>query len=90
MEWDPVLNEEVLNWATAEPFSVAAAKDVVPSRKVTDPVGTVVFPVGPATVAVKVTDWPCPDGFGEDVRVIVDINSPVAFTIWVMRFDVDP
>ena len=44
---------------------------VVPSRKLTDPEGTVVLPAGPATVAVKVTDAPLAEGFADEVNAVV-------------------
>jgi hypothetical protein len=40
---------------------------VVPSRKVTVPVGVPVAGATAETVAVKVTDWPGSDGLTEDV-----------------------
>ena len=49
---------------------MALPMDVVPSRNVTVPAGTVVFPTGPATVAVKVTDAPVSS-------VVVDAVSAV-------------
>jgi hypothetical protein len=39
---------------------------VVPALKVTGPFG---ITVGDEIFAVKVTAWPCVDGFGEDVSV---------------------
>jgi hypothetical protein len=39
--------------------------------KVTEPVGTVVLPAGPATLAVNVTDCPLAEGFTDDVSVVV-------------------
>jgi len=75
--------------ATPDPFSPAVASVVVPSRKFTAPVGTVVLPEGPATVAVNVTDCPAVDGLADEVTVVVDA-ALAAFTTWLTTFDVDP
>lgn len=60
------------------PFSVPVPSVVnaVPSRKVTVPVGTVVFPEGPFTVAVKVTAWPAVAGFTDEAKVVVEAVVP--------------
>ena len=39
MEWLPILNPDVVNVATPEPFNVPAPRVVEPSRNVTVPVG---------------------------------------------------
>lgn len=72
MECDPALNEEVLYVAMPEAFNVPIPSVVDPSRKVTEPVGTVAFPDGPVTVAVKVTDCPLVDGLSDEAIVVVD------------------
>ncbi len=54
MECMPAARVVVLNVATPLAFSCAVPRFVVPSRKVTVPVATV-LPVGGETVAVKVT-----------------------------------
>ena len=54
----PVGRLEVINWATPEPLSGSLPRSVVPTIKSTDPVGTIVLPAGPVTVAVKVTGAP--------------------------------
>jgi len=36
------------------------------------PVGTVVFPVGPETIAVNVTDCPLMEGFSDDVIEVAE------------------
>jgi hypothetical protein len=59
---------------------------VVPSRKVTVPVGVPVAGATGATVAVKVTDWPSEDGFKDDVRPTVALPCP---TTWVRALEVD-
>jgi hypothetical protein len=50
-------------------FKAALPRDVVPFMNVTVPVG----PLGEAelTFAVRVTDCPCSEGFGLEVRVVV-------------------
>jgi hypothetical protein len=61
----------VVSVATPEAFSVAVPSAVVPERKVTVPVGIVAVPVGPDTVAVRVTDCPYRGEVLEDRTVIV-------------------
>jgi hypothetical protein len=60
--------EETESDATPPALRAPVPIAVAPSRKVTVPVGV---PPGPVTVAVKVTDWPKVDGFGEAVRAAV-------------------
>ena len=61
---EPGSSAEVLNAAWPEASTdTEDASTVAPSRKVTDPVGV---PEPDVTVAVKVTDWPNTDGFGDD------------------------
>jgi hypothetical protein len=43
-----------------------------PSLNVTLPVGTTVPGALATTVAVKVTDWPRPDGFGDEASAVDD------------------
>src|SRR5438067_1690980 len=72
MGWLPSDRDDVMKGAVPEPFVPATAtvpKTVAPSLKVTVPVITPED--GPVTVAVKVTDWPAPDGLALDVRVVV-------------------
>jgi hypothetical protein len=53
----------------AEPdVSVTVARTVVPFRYAILPTGV---PANEETVAVKVTDLPCTDGFKEDTSVVV-------------------
>ena len=61
----------------------------VPSRKVTLPVGTGVLLVVPATVAVKLTDWPTLDGSGVDATVVVVTTLGGVLTTWVSTAEVD-
>ena len=53
---------------------------LVPSLKVTVPVGTAVPGALAPTVAVKVTVWPWVDGLSEEVTELV-VES--LFTVWV-------
>jgi hypothetical protein len=68
-------------------FSVTgpAPRVVVPSRKVTVPVGVPVAGATAATVAVKVTDWPSEDGFKLEESPTVALPCP---TTWVRAFEV--
>src|SRR5262249_43447280 len=82
----PVVRVDVLNVATA-PLRVPVPRKVVPSMKVIDPVG-----VGPpvdggagVTVAVKVTVWPRPAGFGDAVSAVVVL---ACWTVTVMPAEV--
>jgi len=58
--------------------------------KLTEPVGTVVLPEGPVTVAVNVSDCPAVTGFADEVTIDVVEALDAAFTTWVTTFDVDP
>ncbi len=79
MEWLPTLRVEVEKVATPED-KVPVPSVVVPSLKVTVPVGTAVPGALATTVAVKVTDWPGFDGLSEEVTELV-VES--LFTVWV-------
>jgi hypothetical protein len=52
------------------PCKVAVPTVVVPAVNVTVPV--VETPVSVVTEAVKVTDWPCLEGFRDEVSVVVE------------------
>src|SRR5436305_157792 len=67
-----VTGAEVLAVKVATPLllSVPVPSVVVPSRKVTVPVG-VPLPDVAATVAVNVTGWPNTDGLADEVKVTV-------------------
>jgi hypothetical protein len=72
--WFPAPNDEVLKVAVAALFRVVVPSEVVPSRKVTIPVG----PVGvdepgatTVTVAVSVTVWPKLEGLGDALKPVV-------------------
>jgi hypothetical protein len=71
----PTASVEVVNVATP-PVRAGLPIFVVPSKKVTVPVGVPLpNPVGKVTVAVKVTDCPGLDGFGEDASAVaVGVN----------------
>ena len=72
MAWVATLSVEVLNTAVPAEFSNVVPRIVVPSLKVTDPVGV----PEPATLAVKVTDWLVMDGFALEVKVVVVVSCP--------------
>jgi hypothetical protein len=90
IECDPVLKADVANVALPLPLRAPVPNVVAPSMNVTVPVGTVVFPLGPATAAVNVTCCPAVDGFCDDVTVVVVAGSVDAFTTCVIAGDVDP
>jgi len=72
IECVPTVSEEVGKVATWEPatvISVPVPKAVVPSLKVTVPVGG--FAPAVVTVAVKVTEAPKVAGLGLEMRVVV-------------------
>src|SRR5581483_11874078 len=70
MAWLPAASVEVVNVAVPL-FSVTVPRLVLPSRKVTFPVGVPAPGATALTVAVKVTAWPNADGLTEDVTVVV-------------------
>ena len=69
-------NEVVASVATPA-VSVLVPSVVVPSLKVTVPVGVVVFPDGPVTVAVKVTLCPAVIDVGDAESAVEDAAGPV-------------
>ena len=71
----PTARIDVCKNAFPDPSSVSLPRIVVPSLKVTLPVGV---PVAAVTVTVKKTVWPNLDGLGELARVAV---APAAFTV---------
>src|SRR5438132_11068028 len=78
MAWLPGLSEEIEN----DPVPLASAfcaRTVLPSRRVTIPVGV---PPVPVTVAVIVTVCPNGAGFGDAVTLVVDA---AAWTFWTSR-----
>ena len=81
MACEPGPSVAVLNVASSTPSTTASATDGsdCPSTvKVTVPVG-VPAPLGPVTVAVKVTGWPKVAGFDDEVRVV----AVVAWIVFV-------
>ena len=75
----PTASVVVAKVATPLPFSVPVPSFVVPSRKVTVPVGLTPLPVN---VAVKVTDVPEVTELAEDVSFTVGVALfTVSFTL---------
>ena len=70
IECVPTERDAVLRLATPEPFSVAVPSTVVPSSKVTVPVGVPEPGALAVTVVVKVTDWPKSDGFVDELTLV--------------------
>src|SRR5437867_2951274 len=70
IEWLPTVRAVVANVAVPL-VSVAVPSVLLPSRKVRVPVGVPAPGATAATVAVKVTDWPRPDGLSEEVTAVV-------------------
>src|SRR5262249_23701308 len=84
IECGPAASTVVVNVATPDPFRVPVPSVVVPSLKVTVPVGVAVVPDG-VTVAVNVTDCPNEEGFALDARAVVvaaDTPVPLRATDW--------
>ena len=88
-EWDPALSEDVVKVAWPLPVNVPVPMEVALSKKVTVPVGTAVFPLGPVTVAVKVTDCPPVVGLADEARAVVVAGSVAAVTACISDPDVD-
>ena len=74
---DPAVNADVVKVAVL-PVRFTVPIFVVPSKKVTVPVGV---PIDAFTVAVKVTLCPSIEGFNDDVTVVVVVTGGGAFTI---------
>ena len=83
---EPAVSDEVAKVATPEVLRVPVPSVVVPSLKVTMPVGVPVPPLA-VTVAVNVTDWPKAAGFCEDVSVTL---LPLWLTAWLSAVEVEP
>ena len=79
--WLPIVSADVEN-AACPPLSVRVPRIVVPSLKVTAPIGT---PPLEVTVAVNVTFAPKADGFAEDESTVVVVAW---ITTWEMEVDV--
>src|SRR5215472_8610930 len=69
MVWLPTVRAEVV-YVAMPVATVPEPSWVVPSQKVTVPVGV---PAGELTAAVKVTAWPVPAGFCDDVTATVGV-----------------
>jgi hypothetical protein len=67
IEWEATERVEVL-YVALPPLSVPVASVVLPSLNVTVPVAA-----EGVTVAVNVTDIPKPEGFSDDVKVVVEV-----------------
>ena len=85
MEWLPRLRLEVENVALPEEFRAWVPSVVVPSLKLTPPVGMAVPGELAATVAVKVTFWLCFTGLRDETTAMV---VPSLFTTCVMAAEV--
>jgi hypothetical protein len=72
IEWEPVINDAVVNAACPAEFSVTVAIIVPLSLNVTVPVGT---PAEEVTVAVNVTDCPEADGLTDELSAVV-LDAP--------------
>ena len=79
MLYDPTASAEAL-YVAFHALTATVLSVVVPSIKVTDPV---TLPSNsPTLVAVKVTDCPEFDGFGNEVKVVVALAGFIGFTSW--------
>src|SRR6516165_7260864 len=76
--WLPARSKEVVK-LTAPPESVPVPRFVLPSKKVTVPVGAP-RPGVALTIADKVTDWPNTDGLADDTRVVLVLAW---ITVWM-------
>src|SRR5216117_2583887 len=86
IEWEPTASVLVTNVAWPEPFRVPVPRVLVPSLKVTCPVGVPEPGLLAVTVAVKVTDCPNTDGLAEE---LADVVVPY-FTVCVSLEEVLP
>jgi hypothetical protein len=78
---------DVVKLAWPELFSATLASVRPPAVNVTVPVGVPDPGELAVTVAVKVTGWPCAEGFGEEVSDVVEESL---FTVCVRALDVLP
>jgi hypothetical protein len=83
----PVVKVELVNVARP-PLREAIPSTVVPSLKVTVPLGVPMAGATADTVAVSVTGWPTMEGFADDARVIVVVLVEAGLTVWVKGADV--
>ena len=68
--WLPEASDDVLKVAVAAPFSVAVPSVVVPSKKVTVPVGVPTPGATTVTVVVRVTSWPKFEEVGDADKLV--------------------
>ena len=80
IEWLLLFKFETEKVACPDVFKVLEPSVLLPSLKVTVPVGIAVPGALATTVAVKVTNWFFFDGLSEEVTVLV---VPPLFTVWV-------
>ncbi len=71
--------------ALPEELRVAVPMTVLPSRKVTGPVGTAKFPL---MVAVRLTDWPVGAGLSEEAMVAV-VGSGRTVTMTMLEVELE-
>lgn len=76
----PSVSAEVEKVATP-PVRFTMASIVAPSWKLTLPLGA---PPAELTVAVKVTDWFCPEGFGDEESRIEALALPPPITVTLL------
>lgn len=88
MMWEPAVRDTVLTVA-APALTLPVPMVVLPSRKLTVPVGAVELP-DDVTVAVRVTDWPTDEGLGEESTAVVVAALVGAFTTCASAAEVDP
>jgi hypothetical protein len=80
----PLASADVLKVAVPVLSRVPVPTVVLPCWTLTVPVGT---PIDEVTVAVNVTSWPTPDGFGEEPSTV---RVEALFTVCVSLPDVLP
>ena len=85
MEWVATLSAEVVKVAWP-PLSAPVPSVVVPSLKVTVPVGVPAPGATAVTVAVKVTAWPNTEGLAKEASAVV---VSALFTVWVRAPEVE-
>ena len=70
--WLPTASDEVVRTAVPVESSGTWPRTVVPSRKVTIPVGVAGSAGDATTVAVSATGWPSAEGLGEPASVVAE------------------
>src|SRR4051812_1066324 len=92
MKCVPMGKVAVLNTAAPDGLTAAVPRTVLPSLKVTVPVGAGPMPAARATVAVKTMAWPAPADAGLEVRPTV-VGAGVTTTgvmAWLIAAEVEP